>query len=264
MPTCTASISCCPTSRTCASTPTTSSASSPRTATRITSVASSTCCAIATASATSATTPLPVYGAALTLGLARNRIEEAGLLGRIDMRPVKDLEVVTIGPFDVEFIPVTHSVPHAHAIAVGTAQGIVLHSGDWKLDLDPVDGRRTELSRLGQLTAGKGVRLLMADSTNAEEPGYAPSETSVGPVLRGAVRRASWSTHRHGQLRQSPPPHPADRRRGDRRRSQGRHARAEHEEERAARPRPRRAAHPRVVADRHRVHRPTTSRVRSA
>ena len=151
------------------------------------------------------TEPLPVYGAALTLGLARNRIEEAGLLGRIDMRAVKDLEVVTIGPFDVEFIPVTHSVPHAHAIAVGTAQGIVLHSGDWKLDLDPVDGRRTELSRLGQLTAGKGVRLLMADSTNAEEAGYAPSETSIGPVLRGLfadhrgrrIVTASFASHLH-------------------------------------------------------------------
>jgi len=128
--------------------------------------------------------PRPVR-AGPTRGHPRNRIGEAGALGRIDRRAVKDLEVVRIGPFDVEFIPVTHSVPHAHAIAVGTAQGIVLHSGDWKLDLDPVDGRRTELSRLGQLTAGKGVRLLMADSTNAEEAGYAPSETSNGPVLRG-------------------------------------------------------------------------------
>ena len=149
--------------------------------------------------------PLPIYGARLTLGLARNRIEEAGLLGRCDMRGVADNETVQIGPFEVEFIPVTHSVPHAHAIAVHTTQGIVLHSGDWKLDLTPVDRRTTDLGRLGQLTAGNGVRLLMGDSTNAEEPGYAPSETTVGPVLRSLfadhrgrrVITASFASHLH-------------------------------------------------------------------
>ena len=149
--------------------------------------------------------PLPIYGAKLALGLARNRIEEAGLLGRCDMRSVADNETVRIGPFEVEFVPVTHSVPHAHAIAVHTAQGIVLHSGDWKLDLTPVDRRTTDLARLGQLTAGKGVRLLMGDSTNAEEPGYAPSETTVGPVLRSLfaahrgrrVITASFASHLH-------------------------------------------------------------------
>jgi ribonuclease J len=149
--------------------------------------------------------PLPVYGAALTLGLARHRIEEAGLLGRVEMRPVDDNETVRIGTFDVEFIPVTHSVPHAHAIAVHTSQGVILHSGDWKLDLTPVDGRRTDLARLGQLTAGNGVRLLMADSTNSEEQGYAPSETSIGGVLRGLfaehrgrrIITASFASHLH-------------------------------------------------------------------
>jgi ribonuclease J len=149
--------------------------------------------------------PLPIYGARLTLGLARNRIEEAGLLGRCEMIAVSDNETVEIGPFRVEFIPVTHSVPHAHAIAVHTAQGLVLHSGDWKLDLTPVDRRRTDLTRIGQLTAGNGVRLLMGDSTNAEEPGHAPSETSVGPVLtslfvqhRGRrIITASFASHLH-------------------------------------------------------------------
>lgn len=149
--------------------------------------------------------PLPIYGAQLTLGLARNRIEEAGLLGRCDMRSVEDNETVDVGPFRVEFIPVTHSVPHAHAIAVHTGQGIVLHSGDWKLDLTPVDRRTTDLGRLGQLTAGDGVRLLMGDSTNAEEPGYAPSETTVGSVLRALftqhrgrrVITASFASHLH-------------------------------------------------------------------
>jgi ribonuclease J len=149
--------------------------------------------------------PLPIYGAALTLGMARNRIEEAGLLGRTDMRAVHDGDRVRIGPFDVEFLPVTHSVPHAHAIVLHTPQGVILHSGDYKLDLTPVDGRRTDLSRLGQLAAGGGVRLLLADSTNAEEPGHAPSETTVGGVLRALfaehrgrrIVTASFASHLH-------------------------------------------------------------------
>jgi ribonuclease J len=91
----------------------------------------------------------PVYGSALTLGLARNRIEEAGLLGRTSFVTVVDGERRMIGPFDVEFIPVAHSVPHGFAIAVHTPQGVILHSGDWKIDLTPVDGRRTDLARIG-------------------------------------------------------------------------------------------------------------------
>ncbi|HTH05525.1 MAG TPA: ribonuclease J, partial [Ilumatobacteraceae bacterium] len=147
----------------------------------------------------------PIYGSAVTLGLARNRIEEAGLLGKTDLVTVADGERRMIGPFDVEFIPVTHSVPHAHAIAVHTPQGVVLHSGDFKLDLTPVDGRRTDLARLGQLAAGDGIRVLMADSTNAEEHGHAPSETSVGGVLRQLfadhsgrrIITASFASHLH-------------------------------------------------------------------
>ncbi len=147
----------------------------------------------------------PIYGSAVTLGLARNRIEEAGLLGRTDLVVVKDGERRMIGPFDVEFIPVTHSVPHAHAIAVHTPQGVVLHTGDFKLDLTPVDGRRTDLARIGQIAAAEGIRLLMADSTNAEEKGYSPSESSVGAVLRGVfaeqtgrrVITTSFASHLH-------------------------------------------------------------------
>ena len=104
--------------------------------------------------------------ASLTLGLARNRIEEAGLLGKTDMRAVADGETVEVGPLRIEFIPVTHSVPHAHAIAVHTAQGVVLHSGDYKIDLTPVDQRRTDLARIGQLAKVPGIRLLMADSND--------------------------------------------------------------------------------------------------
>ncbi len=147
----------------------------------------------------------PIYGSAVTLGLARNRIEEAGLLGKTDLVVVKDGEIRRIGPFDVEFIPVTHSVPHAHAVALHTAQGVVLHSGDFKIDLTPVDGRRTDLARLGALAHDGGIRLLLADSTNAEEKGHAPSESDVGGVLRALfaehrdrrIITASFASHIH-------------------------------------------------------------------
>ncbi|MDA8039724.1 MAG: ribonuclease J [Actinomycetota bacterium] len=127
----------------------------------------------------------PVYGSPFTLGIARNRLEEAGLAGRARLEPVSDGETRRIGPFDVEFIPVTHSVPYGFALAFHTAQGVILHSGDFKLDLTPVDGRRTDLARIGQIAAGDGgIRLLLADSTNAEEPGFTGSERSVGESLR--------------------------------------------------------------------------------
>jgi ribonuclease J len=125
----------------------------------------------------------PIYGSALTLGLAKSRIEEAGLLGRTKLITVKDGERRQIGPFDVEFIPVTHSVPQGFATAFHTPQGVILHSGDFKIDLTPVDGRATDLARLGAIAASEGVRLLLADSTNAEEEGHTKSESSVGKVL---------------------------------------------------------------------------------
>ncbi len=126
----------------------------------------------------------PIYGSALTLGIARNRIDEAGVLDRTELIPVTDGERRRIGPFDCEFIPVAHSVPHGFAVAFHTPQGVVLHSGDFKLDLTPVDGRTTDLARIGAIARGEGIRLLLADSTNAEEPGHSASETSVGEVLR--------------------------------------------------------------------------------
>ena len=147
----------------------------------------------------------PVYGSDVTLGLARNRIEEAGLLGRTELIVVRDGERRMIGPFDVEFIPVTHSVPHAFAVAVHTPQGVLLHSGDFKLDLTPVDGRRTDLARIGAIASTEGIRLLLCDSTNAEEHGHAPSETSISGVLRALFHEhrdrriitASFASHIH-------------------------------------------------------------------
>jgi ribonuclease J len=125
----------------------------------------------------------PIIGSALTLGLARNRIEEAGLLDRTEMIVVKDRERRRFGPFDCEFIPVTHSVPHAFATAIHTGQGTILHSGDFKLDLTPVDGRLTDLAAIGAIAEDEGIRLLLADSTNADQHGHSRSETSVGKVL---------------------------------------------------------------------------------
>jgi ribonuclease J len=126
----------------------------------------------------------PIFGSELTVGLARHRIEEAGLAGQTRFVVVRDGERVRVGACDVEFIPVTHSVPEAMAIAFHTPQGVILHSGDFKLDLQPVDGRRTDMSRMGELARTDGVRLLLSDSTNAEEPGFTESESSVGMTLR--------------------------------------------------------------------------------
>src|ERR1700736_4899251 len=126
---------------------------------------------------------VPIYGSPLTLGLTRNRIEEAGLLGRTQLHPVKDGERRQIGPFDVEFIPVTHSVPHGFATAFHTPQGVILHSGDFKIDLTPVDGRAMDLSRIGAIASEVGIRLLLSDSTNAEEAGHTVSERAVGRVV---------------------------------------------------------------------------------
>jgi ribonuclease J len=135
----------------------------------------------------------PVYGSALTLGLARSRVAEAGLEERARFVEVADGERRDIGPFEVEFIPVTHSVPHGFATAFSTPQGVILHTGDFKIDLTPVDGRRTDLARIGAIAEERGVRLLMSDSTNAEEPGFTPSETSVGATLRRVIET------RHGR-----------------------------------------------------------------
>ena len=126
---------------------------------------------------------VPIYGSELSLGLAGNRIDEAGLAGRARYVVVADGERRAVGPCEVEFIPVTHSVPCAFALAFHTPQGVVLHSGDFKLDLQPVDGRRTDLARIGAIASDEGVALLLSDSTNAEEPGFTPSESTVGTTM---------------------------------------------------------------------------------
>lgn len=150
--------------------------------------------------------PVPIYGTKLSLGLARNRIDEAGLLDRTELIPLGDGERRRIGPFEVEFVPVTHSVPHGLAAAYFTPAGTILHTGDFKLDLAPVDGRKTDLALLGEIARrGDGVRLLLSDSTNAERPGFTPSESTVGGAMRALLREhpdkrfivASFASHLH-------------------------------------------------------------------
>ncbi|MFM7617814.1 MAG: ribonuclease J [Actinomycetes bacterium] len=148
----------------------------------------------------------PIYAAPLSLGMAANRIRESGLIDRTELIPVADGERRAIGPFDVEFVPVTHSVPHAFAAAYHTPAGTILHTGDFKLDLSPIDGRRTDLALLGEIARRPGgVRLLMSDSTNAERPGSTPSESIVGARMRSLFREregkrvivASFASHLH-------------------------------------------------------------------
>jgi ribonuclease J len=132
---------------------------------------------------------VPIYGAQLSLRLARGRIEEAGMLNRTEFIPVSDGERRRIGPFDCQFVPVTHSVPHSLATAYFTPAGTILHTGDFKLDLNPVDGRKTDLALLGEIARRNGgVRLLLSDSTNAERPGFTPSESTVGEAMRDLFR----------------------------------------------------------------------------
>ena len=149
---------------------------------------------------------VPIYGSALSLALARNRIDEAGVLDRTELIPVADGERRRIGPIDCQFVPVTHSVPHGFAVAFFTPEGTIVHTGDFKLDLTPVDGRRTDLALLGELARRDGgVRLLLSDSTNAERPGFTPSEATVGVEMRALFREhpdkrfivTSFASHLH-------------------------------------------------------------------
>jgi ribonuclease J len=128
--------------------------------------------------------PLKIIGSPLTIGLARNRIEERGVIKQAEFIEVNDNDRIQIGPFDLEFFPVTHSVPHGFATAFHTPQGVILHSGDFKLDMTPVDGRLTDLASIGHMAKDDGVRLFLCDSTNAEEHGFSASETSIGQSIQ--------------------------------------------------------------------------------
>ena len=130
---------------------------------------------------------VPVYGTKLTVELARARIEETGV--EAEMRQVDVKKWVDHGPFRFQLIPVSHSVPDATSVAVETPEGIILHSGDFKLDPTPIDGVPTDLPAFASL-GRRGIRLLLSDSTNAERPGFGPSESSVGQPIADVIRDA--------------------------------------------------------------------------
>ena len=126
---------------------------------------------------------VPVYGTKLTLGILKNKLEEFKLPWQADLRCVQAGDTVGLGKsFSVEFIRVNHSIADACALAIRTPVGLVVHSGDFKLDLTPIEGEVMNLTRLGEL-GKEGVLLLMCESTNAERPGYTPSEKKVGESL---------------------------------------------------------------------------------
>jgi ribonuclease J len=132
---------------------------------------------------------IPVFGTAFTLALLQGKLEEHQVRDRADLRPVTPGEAASIGPFSMRFLRVTHSIPDGMAVVIDTPVGAILHTGDFKIDQTPLDGRPTDLHALAE-EAGRGVHLLLSDSTNAEEAGYTASERSVGPVLQDIISRA--------------------------------------------------------------------------
>ncbi len=122
---------------------------------------------------------VPVYCTRLTAGIVKNKLKEFRYVKAPQLRTVEAGDTVRLGDFSVEFIHVNHSIPDACALAITTPVGVVFHTGDFKLDTTPIDGRMMDLLRIGEL--GKaGVLLMMGESTNAERPGYTPSESTVG------------------------------------------------------------------------------------
>ena len=132
---------------------------------------------------------IPVYGTAFTLALLEGQLEEHQVRDRAEFRQVTPGEAAVAGPFSMRFLRVTHSIPDGMAVVIETPYGSILHTGDFKIDQTPLDGRATDLHALAE-EAGRGVHLLMSDSTNAEESGYTDSERSVGPVLQDIISRA--------------------------------------------------------------------------
>ncbi len=133
--------------------------------------------------------PAPVYGSRLTLGLARQRLEEYGIEPPRGLHEVTPRETVSIGPFTVEFLQVTHSIPDAMALAIHTPHGVIVHTADWKIDQTPVDGRGFDFRRFSEL-GDEGVLALLSDSTNATRRGFTPSERDVGRALAPILRDA--------------------------------------------------------------------------
>src|SRR5437773_3181825 len=120
----------------------------------------------------------PVYGTPFTLALARSKLEDHGLADKVELREMLPSRPFEVGPFHVEFIHLTHSIIEAGAIALTTPAGTIIHTGDFKFDPTPMDGRTSDLHTLADY-GRKGVLALFSDSTNVERPGMTPSERSV-------------------------------------------------------------------------------------
>jgi ribonuclease J len=132
---------------------------------------------------------VPVYSTKLTNGLISVKLKERKALAGAKLKVIPFGSQITLGKFRVELFPVCHSIPDAAGLIISTPIGTIIHSGDFKLDYTPVDGKPTNLSRLAQLGA-QGVTLLLADSTYAELPGYTPSERVVGETLDRVIANA--------------------------------------------------------------------------
>jgi ribonuclease J len=146
--------------------------------------------------------PAPVYGTEVTLAFARRGLAEDGLAGA-DLRRLYPGAEIELGPFRVEAVRVTHSTPDSVALAIRTPAGLIVHSGDFKIDPSPVDGQLFDTDRFAQL-GEEGVALLLSDSTNVERPGRSGSESSMRPILKDLISRtrgrfflSSFSSHLH-------------------------------------------------------------------
>ncbi len=130
---------------------------------------------------------VPIYGTALTLALIKEKLREHNLLERARLVQIVARQVIDIGPFGFEFIQVCHSIPDGVGLAIRTPVGILIHSGDFKIDNTPVDGKRFDIARLGSY-GEEGVLALFSDSTNVERVGYTVSERQVGATLREVMQ----------------------------------------------------------------------------
>ncbi|MEG0855222.1 MAG: ribonuclease J [Terrisporobacter sp.] len=146
---------------------------------------------------------MPIYGTRLTLGLVKNKLNEHSMLDMVTINTVESGEVVVLEKMKVEFIKATHSIADACSLAITTPLGVIIHTGDFKIDYTPIDGRLMDLNRFSTL-GKKGVLLLLADSTNIERHGHSLSEKTIGETLnrifvgaKGRVIVATFASNIH-------------------------------------------------------------------
>ncbi len=134
-------------------------------------------------------TDIPIYGAKLTLGLIDGKLKEHGLAGKAKLMQFMPGDIIKLGSFTVEAIHVNHSIPDSMAFAITTPVGVVVHTGDFKVDYTPIEGKMIDLARFAEL-GKQGVLCMLGELTNAERPGYTDSERNVGRTLRGLFQQA--------------------------------------------------------------------------